>query len=369
MAHSTLFALVALTSLTYVAGQSAAVPTFPQTPLVSLHFPYSSMPYQAVPQTYVRGTQFGYNQCNSSTENQNSLCQDIFVNGISDFCFFAPPKPNSTISDTEAEEVSWCSKKGHGTRGIPPGTITGIQVLVNSNYIQYVAHIKQENVNVASGDFGGELDSGGQDELGNPMGGLCYSTAFSSDNTTYEQIASWNVFLGGNLMGMKICNPSGSNPRVTANIPLIASVLLTTCPTMRRMVFSKCAILILWIFLGCTPRADKHYPTPSPLSHLARSHRFPILLASLPVRTVKRIRVLRSTPTSSMSQPTLRLVPRLQLRVMGRAAVVLARVARLSLLLPVDLTARELSLFLFSRVSLVLHSRLHSLRKCMCLMS
>jgi len=212
MAHSTLFALVALTSLTYVAGQSAAVPTFPQTPLVSLHFPYSSMPYQAVPQTYVRGTQFGYNQCNSSTENQNSLCQDIFVNGISDFCFFAPPKPNSTISDTEAEEVSWCSKKGHGTRGIPPGTITGIQVLVNSNYIQYVAHIKQENVNVASGDFGGELDSGGQDELGNPMGGLCYSTAFSSDNTTYEQIASWNVFLGGNLMGMKICNPSGSNP-------------------------------------------------------------------------------------------------------------------------------------------------------------
>jgi hypothetical protein len=81
----------------------------------------------------------------------------------SDFCFFAPPKPNSTIADTEALEVAWCTKKGHGTRGILPGTITGLQVLVNSNYIQYVAHIDQTKVNVAAGDFGGELDSGGQD--------------------------------------------------------------------------------------------------------------------------------------------------------------------------------------------------------------
>jgi hypothetical protein len=49
MAPSTLFALVALATTTYVAGQttaapaSAAVPTFPTTPLVSEHFPYSAL--------------------------------------------------------------------------------------------------------------------------------------------------------------------------------------------------------------------------------------------------------------------------------------------------------------------------------------
>ena len=53
MAPSTLFALVALTSLTYVAGQSTtpapaattagAVPTFPATPLADYHYPYNQL--------------------------------------------------------------------------------------------------------------------------------------------------------------------------------------------------------------------------------------------------------------------------------------------------------------------------------------
>jgi hypothetical protein len=52
MAHSALSALVALASLTLVAGQTtpapaqttaAAVPTFPATPLVSKLFPYSQI--------------------------------------------------------------------------------------------------------------------------------------------------------------------------------------------------------------------------------------------------------------------------------------------------------------------------------------
>jgi hypothetical protein len=32
-------------------------------------------------------------------------------------------------------------------------------------------------------------------QLGNPMGGLMYSTAFSSGNATYQQIESWNMFV------------------------------------------------------------------------------------------------------------------------------------------------------------------------------
>jgi hypothetical protein len=81
----------------------------------------------------------------------------------SDLCLFAPPGPNSTIGDTEGEEVCWCTAKGHGCRGIPPGTITGIQVLNNANYMQIVAFIDQTKINIAPGDEGGELDPHGQD--------------------------------------------------------------------------------------------------------------------------------------------------------------------------------------------------------------
>ena len=84
---------------------------------------------------------------------------------LSDFCGFFPSQPNSTIADTEGEEVTWCTKKGHGARGIPPGTIQGIQVLRNPNYIQIVAFINQVNINIQAADFGGELDGWGQDEV------------------------------------------------------------------------------------------------------------------------------------------------------------------------------------------------------------
>ncbi|KAH9025344.1 hypothetical protein EDB84DRAFT_1273546 [Lactarius hengduanensis] len=210
MARSALSVFVAVASASYVAAQ---VPTFPATPLASLSFAYpSQIPYKAVPDSYVRGTQTGYNICNSTTENQQSLCQTAFVNSISDFCIFAPPTANSTIGDTEGEEVIWCTKKGHGGRLIPDGTITGVQVLNNNNYMQIVAFMNQVNIDINSQDFGGELDPHGQDLNGNPMGGLLYSTHFSSDSTTVEQIHEWNMFVGGNVTAAKICNPSGSNP-------------------------------------------------------------------------------------------------------------------------------------------------------------
>ncbi|KAH9986064.1 hypothetical protein BJV77DRAFT_1071137 [Russula vinacea] len=219
MAHSALSAFVALASLTLVAGQTTpapaapnASPTFPVTPLSNIPVTYSDLPYQVITSTYARGTQSGYNQCNSTTQNQNSECQTLIVNSIFDFCLYAPGKPNSTISDTEGEEVAWCTTKQHGTRGIPPGTFTGLQVLRNANYLQFVGFINQANVNIQPGDFGGELDGGGQDGLGNPIGAEVFSTAFSTDNSTYEHTSQWNVFIGGNQVGIKVCNPSGSNP-------------------------------------------------------------------------------------------------------------------------------------------------------------
>jgi hypothetical protein len=218
MARSALSAFVALVSLTLVAGQTTAAPaaasvsTFPATPLISEIFPYTALPEQVYTSAIVRGTQSGYNRCNSSTQNQESLCQTIIVNNISDFCIWAPPVANSTIADTEGEEVGWCTKNGYGTRGIPPGTITGVQVLKTSQYIQIVAYINQQNVDMQAGDYGGELDSGGQDTAGNPMGGLVYTTDFSTDGSL-QQTQYWTEFIGGGIMGMKICNPGGTNPQ------------------------------------------------------------------------------------------------------------------------------------------------------------
>lgn len=96
-----------------------------------------------------------------------------------DFCIWAPPKSNSSIADSEGEEVGWCTKNGYGTRGIPPGTFTGIQVLRTSQYVQIIGHINQELVNLQAGDFGGELDSGGQDEVRTLRD--CSKTKISSD--------------------------------------------------------------------------------------------------------------------------------------------------------------------------------------------
>ncbi|KDQ52651.1 hypothetical protein JAAARDRAFT_39905 [Jaapia argillacea MUCL 33604] len=185
------------------------------TPLASKHFPYpSGIPYQADPGTGVRGTQQGYNLCNSTTENQQSLCQTSFVNHIDDFCLWAPPKGPDTIGDTEGEEVAWCTKKGHGTRLIPPGALQGVQYLKTPDYIQIVGFIDQTQINLLANDSGGELDPHGADLRGNPLGGLMYSNAFPSNagnNNSFEQVIEWHNFMGGGAFCIKVCDPAGAH--------------------------------------------------------------------------------------------------------------------------------------------------------------
>jgi hypothetical protein len=215
MAHSALSALVALASLTLVAGQTTpapAVSTFPATPLTNIRYAYTDLPERVITETYVRGTQSGYNLCNSSTQNQNSMCQTLLVNNASDFCFFAPPTPNTAIADSEGLEVTWCTDDTHGSRTVPPGTITGLQWLNNANYIQIVAFIQQTNVNMLANDSGGELDCGGQDENGNPMGGMVYGNQPNGTGPAPQQYPWWTEFIGGGVMAMKVCNPTGPNP-------------------------------------------------------------------------------------------------------------------------------------------------------------
>ncbi|KAI0044024.1 hypothetical protein FA95DRAFT_1497801 [Auriscalpium vulgare] len=211
MASYALSALLALASSTLVTAQ---VPTIEPTPLASLNFASpADLPYQVEPNPVVRGSQFGFNQCNSTTQNQQSLCQTMYVNSIDDFCLWGPDKPNSTISDTEGEEVAWCTKP-HGARLIPNGALQGVQFLKAPDYILVAGFIDQTQVNIQDGDFGGELDPHGQDLAGNPMGGIVFSNAYSGSNTTYQQMVEWNLFIGGNQFCLKICptGAPGNNP-------------------------------------------------------------------------------------------------------------------------------------------------------------
>jgi len=210
----------ALSALLAVAAASTLVLAQPDPadpiPLVDKTYAYpSGIPYQVDYNTAaIRGPQTGYNICNSTTQNQESECQTSFVNHIDDFCLWAPATPNSTIADTEGQEVAWCTKSGHGTRVIPEGALQAVQYLRTPDYIQITGYFDQTQLNMAAGDYGGELDPHGADLRGNPLGGLMYSNVYpanNTDNNTYTQIIDWTNFMGGNTFCIKICDPSGSN--------------------------------------------------------------------------------------------------------------------------------------------------------------
>ena len=133
------------------------------------------------------------------------------VNLFLDFCLWAPPNGPTTIGETEHEEVAWCTKPGHGSRLIPAGALKGVQFMKTPDYVQVVGFIDQRFINLSPDDYGGELDPHGADFRGNPLGGLFYSTAWSSDKSTYEQVIEWNNFMGGNAFCLKACDPAGPN--------------------------------------------------------------------------------------------------------------------------------------------------------------
>ncbi|KAJ6462906.1 hypothetical protein C8R45DRAFT_1026458 [Mycena sanguinolenta] len=193
---------------------------FSSDPLANKVVPFNAIPYQVMTDTDdPRGFQTGYNICNATTETQASMCQTMFVNHMDDFCLWAPPAPNTTISDSEGEEVAWCSKKGHGTRIIPDGAITSLQMIKTPSYIQISGTLNQNYINIGGTD-GGELDSGGQDGEGNPMGGLVYTNAFKAsngDNGTFIQAQHWSFFVGNNAFCGKICDQTGSQPQALCN--------------------------------------------------------------------------------------------------------------------------------------------------------
>ena len=81
---------------------------------------------------------------------------------LADFCLWGPATMLD-IGSAEGDVVAYCSKEGHGTRLMPEGTIQGMQLLTDGEAYMMTGIIDQTKLNIVSGDFGGELDSGGQD--------------------------------------------------------------------------------------------------------------------------------------------------------------------------------------------------------------
>ena len=88
---------------------------------------------------------------------------------------------------------------------MPPGTITGLQVLRTKAYTQWTGRMNYTGGELVSSVFTKVRkrmmlthpsflqDPHGADQLGNPLGGLVYSFGLpSGDNKTLAQVISWN---------------------------------------------------------------------------------------------------------------------------------------------------------------------------------
>ncbi|KAM5543469.1 hypothetical protein V8D89_002720 [Ganoderma adspersum] len=185
---------------------------FRSTPLTSL-----SLASVALAQTYSqtftpdsapktsRPTQTGTNQCGSFS-SQNSMCQNAYVNSIQDFCLFAPhePGPMTQIGSMERTVVAWCLRPGYGTRIIPQGTITGAHFVQTPDYVQVTGIGDLTKLNIPKGDTTTtlELDPHGEDGLGNPIGGLVFSSAFGDGMT---QMHEWTNFVAEGEFCIRAC--------------------------------------------------------------------------------------------------------------------------------------------------------------------
>jgi hypothetical protein len=133
------------------------------------------------------------------------MCQNAYINGVDDFCLWAPPTPGpgSGIGSTERIEVAWCTKSGYGTRLIPDGTLQGVHFVETPDFVQITGIGDLTKLNVPAGDQGGELDPHGADGNGNPIGGLVFSSVFGG----MKQVHEWTNFMSSSEFCFRACKP------------------------------------------------------------------------------------------------------------------------------------------------------------------
>lgn len=134
--------------------------------------------------------------------NQTSYARLVSINAVDDWCIFAPPEAGVTIGDSEAYEVAWCTQARNNARVIPDGVISGVSLLKTDFYIQVMGYGDLTQINLAAGDYGGELDPHGATGEGNPVGGNVTTNIATGSDTSYEE---WMMFISYSQFCFRIC--------------------------------------------------------------------------------------------------------------------------------------------------------------------
>ncbi|WFD34395.1 hypothetical protein MCUN1_001234 [Malassezia cuniculi] len=158
-----------------------------------------------LPDTWEKG-QVGTNQCTKyGDSDENSMCQNVFVNSARDFCLWAPYKGGDTVGEQEEEMVSYCLRSGYGTRLIPDGTIKSAYFLKTDSFVQVTGRGDFTSMNILDGDDGGELDPHGATGAGNPPGGLVFTNNKKGEEGNFVQLKEWNNFMSYNEFSIRAC--------------------------------------------------------------------------------------------------------------------------------------------------------------------
>ena len=148
--------------------------------------------------------QSGYNTCARNTWNQDSRCQTAWINSIDDFCLWGPAE-YGTVGEKERSGVAYCTTDKHGTRLIPDGTIEGAHFVRTRDYVQVTGVGDFTSILIPEGDDGGEFDPHGADDLGNPIGGILYTTANPASNGEPWFVSEWTNFMSYNQFCIRAC--------------------------------------------------------------------------------------------------------------------------------------------------------------------
>lgn len=133
--------------------------------------------------------------------NQSSYARLLSLNAIDDFCLFAPPTTGQDIGDSEEIEVAWCVQARNNARVIPDGVFTAVHMLRTPLYWQIQGYGDFTQINIESGDEGGELDAHGSTGFGNPVGGNVTCNATGED-VSYQE---WMNYMAYNQFCLRIC--------------------------------------------------------------------------------------------------------------------------------------------------------------------
>ncbi|KAJ9099761.1 hypothetical protein QFC21_003759 [Naganishia friedmannii] len=145
-----------------------------------------------------------------SVVNQTSYSRLLTLNGVDDFCIFGPPEPgpDSLIGNVEPIVVAYCAKARNGARIIPDGTIHSAHFIKTPMYVQIQGYWDGTRAaNIPYGDYGGELDPHGAENLGNPIGGNVTSNV-SGQDVFYEE---WMSFVSFDQYCLRICTANSED--------------------------------------------------------------------------------------------------------------------------------------------------------------